>query len=239
MRIILAVFLFMLAACGPIAVNTTQHQMFDAEARRAFQPEYRIGRGDELEVKFTFNPEMNEKVPVRPDGRISLPLAKQIMVAGLTTAELEEILRQKYAAELKRPDVTVVMRGFHGQKVFVDGEIGRPGLVPIMEPMNLMELIAQAGGLKETARIHEILIIRRTKEKPQVTIVDFEKALDNTDMSQNIYLMPSDIVYVPRSRIANVNLWVDQYLRRMIPFTLPQVIPTPSYILQQGSPPVY
>jgi protein involved in polysaccharide export with SLBB domain len=229
----------MLVGCGPVAVSTTQHHLFDREAKLGSQPEYRIGVGDELEIKFLHNPEMNERVPVRPDGRISMPLAKQVVAAGLTPGELENLLYQRYAPELKKPDVTVMVRGFYAQKIWVDGEVSRPGLVPMMGSMSVLQAIANAGGFRETARLSEVLVIRRTQEKPLVTILDLEAARNNTDMSQDIYLMPSDIVFVPRSKIANLNLWVDQYIRRLIPFSLPQVIPTPSYIFQSGSAPVY
>ncbi len=230
---------FVLAACGPIAVNTVQHHVLDTQARAALQPEYRIGAGDELEIKFLHNPEMNERVPVRPDGRISVPLAKQIVAAGLTPGELENLLYQKYAPELKKPDVTVIVRRFEAQRIFVDGEVARPGLVPMMGPVTALQAIAQAGGFKETARVHEVLLIRQTREKPIVALLNMEEALKNSDMSQDVYLMPSDILFVPRSKIANVDLWVDQYIRRLIPFSLPQVIPAPSYIYSSGSAPVY
>jgi protein involved in polysaccharide export with SLBB domain len=229
--VLLAVF-----SCGPIAVNTTPSAVLTAETRSVSAMPYRIGPGDDLEIKFTYNPELNERVPVRPDGRISVPLAKQIVAAGLTTEELESLLQQKYTPELKKPDVTVIVRGFYAQTVICDGEVGRPGAVPLMKPMTVMELIAQSGGFKESARTNEVIVIRRTTARPIVAVINLDKARDNSDMSQDIQVIPSDIVYVPRSPIANVDLFVDQYIRRLIPFSLPEVIPTPSYIYQQGSP---
>ncbi len=223
-------------ACGPIAVNTTDHSLLDTEAKISSMPEYRIGVGDELDIKFAYNPELNERIPVRPDGRISVPLAKQIKVAGLTTQELEDFLGKKYATELKRPEVTVIVRGFNAQKVFVDGEVTRPGLVPLMGPLTALQSIAQSGGFRDTARVTQVIVIRRTKEKPVVSIIDLKKARSNKDISQDVLLMPADIVYVPRSKIANVDLFVDQYIRRMIPFPLPSVIPTPSYVYPATAP---
>ena len=127
---------FVASGCSPIAVNTVDHHLFNEEAMLSSQPEYRIGIGDELQIKFAYNSELNEEhIPVRPDGRISVPLAKQIKAAGLTTqSSSKDILSQKYAAELKRPEVTVIVRGFNAQRVFVDGEINRPGLIPLMGP---------------------------------------------------------------------------------------------------------
>lgn len=232
---------FIPLACGPVAMNTIDHQALDNEARISSQPEteYRIGVGDELDIKFAYNPELNERLPVRPDGRISVPLAKQVMAAGLTTQELEDLLGKKYATELKRPEVTVIVRSFNAQKVFVDGEVFRPGLVPLMGPLTAIDSIAQCGGFRDTARLTEILVIRRTKEKPAVTIINLKEFRQNKDITQDILLMPFDIVYVPRSKIANIDLFVDLYIRRMIPFPLPQVIPTPTYVYPAYSAPAY
>ena len=161
----------------------------------------RLGIGDELEIKFAYNPELNlEHIPVRPDGRISIPLAKQIKVAGLTTQQVEDILVQKYATELRKPEVTVIVRGFNAQRVFVDGEVNRAGLIPLMGPLTALQSIAMSGGFKDTARVTEVIVIRRTQDKPIVSIIDLEKARENKDMTQDVYLMPSDIVYVPRSQ---------------------------------------
>lgn len=228
-------------ACSPVAINTTDHQALDREARVSSQPEteYKIGVGDELDIKFAYNPELNERLPVRPDGRISVPLAKQIMAAGLTTQELEDLLGKKYETELKRPEVTVIVRSFNAQKVFVDGEVFRPSLVPLMGPLTALQAIVQCGGFKDTSRLTEVLVIRRTKEKPIVSIIDLKKFRHNTDISQDILLMPFDIVYVPRSKIAEVDVFVDLYIRRLIPFPLPQVIPTPTYVYPAYAAPGY
>ncbi len=237
----LLIIAFVPIACGPVAINTVDHQVLDQEARISAQPEreYRIGVGDELDIKFAYNPELNERLPVRPDGRISVPLAKQVMAAGLTTQELEDILSKKYATELKRPEVTVIVRGFNAQKVFVDGEVFRPGLVPLMGPVTALQAIDQCGGFRDTSRLTEVLVIRRTQEKPQVTIINIKNFRHNIDPSQDIRLMPFDIVYVPRSKIAEVDLFVDMYIRRMIPFPLPQVIPTPTYVYPAYAAPAY
>ena len=101
--------------------------------------------------------------------------------------------------------------------------------MPLTGPLTVMQAIAMAGGLKESARRTQVLVIRQNPEGPSFTaVMDLTKAIDGTDKSQDISLMPYDIVYVPRSAIANVDVWVDQYVRRMLPFPLPSPIPTPT-----------
>lgn len=150
--------------------------------------------------------------------------------AGLTPDGLKDSLKRKYeATELRNVEIAVVVRSFSHQKVFVDGEVGSPRLVPIMGQMTVMQAIAQSNGMKESARRNEVIVIRRGRDhKPIITTVNLEKVLDGTDLNQDILLMPFDIVYVPRSPIANVDLWVDQYVRRLLPFALPSPVPTPT-----------
>jgi protein involved in polysaccharide export with SLBB domain len=185
------------------------------------EKEYRLQVGDQLDIKFFYNHELNEQVTVRPDGRISLQLAHEIMVAGLTPMELTELLTKKYASELKKPEITVIVRSFGGQKVYVDGEVAKPGMVPLVGTVTLLQALSQAGGVKDSARTTEVIVIRRGADnQPLVITVNLDKTISGIDMSQDIILRPFDIIYVPKSAIANVNKWVDQYIRRNIPISI-------------------
>lgn len=180
--------------------------------------DYKIQVGDTLDIKFFYHPELNESVVVRPDGRISLQLVHEVQVSGLTPERLRENLRGKYEAQISKPEIAVIVRSFSSQKIYVDGEVVKPGLISLTGPMTILQSIASAGGIKETARLDEVVIIRRGPEnRPFSTVVNVEKVINGDDLGQDILLGPADIVYVPRSPIANVNLWVDQYIRKNIP----------------------
>jgi protein involved in polysaccharide export with SLBB domain len=179
---------------------------------------YLIQIGDQLDIKFFYNPTLNEQVTVRPDGRISLQLIQEVTVVGLTAAALTAELIERYSVDLRQPQVTVIVRGFGAQRVFVDGEVGRPGMVPILGPVTVLQAIAQAGGLKNTARESEIIVIRRNEANaPVARQINLKKALNGSDARQDISLAPFDIVFVPRSRMSNVNVWMDHYIRQNIP----------------------
>ncbi len=183
-------------------------------------PPYIIHPGDTLDIKFFYNKELDEQVMVRPDGRISLQLVHDVMAAGLSTDELVKILSIKYEPYLKEPEISVIVKKFDAQKVYVDGEVYRPGMVEMGGYMDVMQAIASAGGMKESALEDEILIIRHNGlAKPLVIKVDLAKAKE-MDTSQNIRLQAYDIVYVPKSAIAHVNTWVDLYIRKNIPINL-------------------
>jgi polysaccharide biosynthesis/export protein len=222
-KVIAANFLFLLLlliACTPVVKNPTPLSQHSIQTSPYTEQEYRIQVGDQLDIKFFYNPELNEQVTVRPDGRISLQLVREIMTAGLTPAELTDLLTKKYAKELKMPEVTVIVRSFGSQRVYVDGEVAKPGIVPLVGFVTVLQAISQAGGLKDTARRGEVIVIRHgTANKPIALTVNVERIIDGTDMRQDIPLKPFDIVYVPKSPIANVNVWVDQYIRKNIPIS--------------------
>jgi protein involved in polysaccharide export with SLBB domain len=125
-------------------------------------------------------------------------------------------LRKKYDKELKNPEVTVIVRSF-GSRVYVDGEVKKPGELELLRPLTVMQAIARADGLTDRAW-KEALIIRRIKgREPIVMKLDLSDVLTGKDFSQDVGLVPFDIVYIPRSPIANINLWVHQYIRLNIP----------------------
>ncbi len=177
--------------------------------------------GDQLDVKFFYNPELNEQVSIRPDGRISLQLVHEIMAVNLTPQELTDLLTKKYAPDLKKPEIAVIVRSFSAQKIYVDGEVAKAGMFPLIGFMSVLQAISQAGGVKDSARTTEVIVIRRGPDNKRLVIpVILDKAIDGTDMSQDIALRPFDIVFVPKSPIANVNVWVDQYVRKNLPIYL-------------------
>ena len=216
----LMIFALMLSACGSAVVKPSSLEQANAISTQAAGAEYRLQPGDELDIRFYYNPELNSSVLIRPDGRISLPLANEVQAAGQTPAQLAQRLRTSYEQELRRPELTVIVRSFNSQKVFVGGEVASPGVIQALGPLTVLQSVTQAGGFKETARLHEVLIIRRDPSVPDPIVipVDIAAVVDGSRTGQDIALLPFDIVYVPKSDIANVNKFVDQYIRQNIPF---------------------
>ena len=184
-------------------------------------PAYVIQPGDEIDVKFFYNPLLDESVTVRPDGRISLQLVQEVPAASLTTSELSAVLKEKYSPHLRDPEISVIVRSFDSRRVYVDGEVVQPGMVEMGGGLTIMQAIASVKGLKDSARRSEVLIIRRNNlKRPFVLTIDVDAAMDGTDVTQDVVLEPYDIVYVPKSAIAHVNTFVDLYIRKNIPFDL-------------------
>jgi protein involved in polysaccharide export with SLBB domain len=182
-------------------------------------PEYFIQPGDELDIKFFYNPILNEAIVVRPDGKISLQLVDEVRAAGLTPAQLDDVLTQKYAKELKKPAVTVIVRSFTGWQVYVGGEVNTPGLINLAVGMTALQAVINAGGLRETAEPTGAIVIRKGRDnKPIPFRVDLNETIYGKGDTSNFQLKPSDIVYVPKSSIAKANKFVNQYIERLLLF---------------------
>jgi len=180
----------------------------------AVEQDYRLHVGDKLTVKLFYNPDLNQEVVVRPDGKISLLLVQEINVIGMTPSELTAALTEKYAKHLNEPEVAVIVSSFAGNKVYVGGEVGQPGTKELVGPTTVLNAVAMSGGFKETARTNEVIVLRRgPDQQPFLITLDSEKAMKGIDVKQDIYLQPYDMVLVPRSNIADVNLWINQYIR--------------------------
>jgi len=183
--------------------------------------EYRIQPGDQLDIKLFYNPELNEQLTVRPDGRITLQLVNDVVAAGLTPAQLTAVLTKAYSGELRNPKVAVIIKTSVADRVYVDGEVTRAGLIPLTGPTTILQSISQAGGIKESANPEEVILLRKMEDnKVTAYRVKINETFNGAGANQEIYLKPNDIVYVPKSTIANVNTWVDMYIRKNIPIPL-------------------
>lgn len=182
---------------------------------------YHIAVNDELNFRFFYLPELNTVVTVRTDGRVSLPLVGEVPVDGLTVAELTERVEHLMSAHVRRPQVMVNVQGGTSQKVFVGGEVTRPGVQPLQGPLTVLQAVMVAEGLKDSAQPSHVIVLRRGPAGTRMVLpVDLSAAMNGSDVSQDVLLQAYDAVIVPRSGIADLGLWVDQYVKRVIPFSL-------------------
>ena len=183
--------------------------------------DFLLAPGDLLDLTFFYNPDLNqEELIIRPDGKISLPLIPTVSAAGKNPEQLESELDFLYSEQLGQRDITVVVKTLAPRYVFVDGEVGEAGIVELANPMTALQAIAFAKGFEDSGRKDSVLVIRRTVEKNMVVKIDLLSALNGTDASQDLMLQPYDIVFVPKTTIANVNVWMDKYVRLNLPIPL-------------------
>ena len=203
-----------LVACTPAAPKLT------AEAVPGGVPltsEHMLAPGDEFEIRFPFYPDMNDRVLVGPDGRLSLQLVNTVEVGGLTVAEATRLLNQRYAQVLRDPQLNITMRTYAPEEIFVDGWVANPGIVRSDVPLTVSRAIAQAGGVKSGAHSGAILVLRRT---PDGVVHYYQVALGNfagASTGEDPMLSSYDVVYVPAGVLGSISDFLANYLKN-VPF---------------------
>jgi protein involved in polysaccharide export with SLBB domain len=178
---------------------------------------YLIQPGDQLNIEFYLNPEFNDDVTVRPDGLITLRIVGDVKAWGLTPAQLAVNLDHAYSSELRSPDAVVHVKNMPNREVYVEGQVLKPGAFPLEGGMTTIQAISEAGGLTDEAANHAVLIRRDACGQPSGIKIDVKDAMKHPEHDQDLALMPRDVIVVPRSKIANVDLFVKQYIQGLIP----------------------
>jgi polysaccharide export outer membrane protein len=177
-----------------------------AESTRAITPAvsgaatpagYVIGPEDVLTIMFWKDKDMSGDVVVRPDGKISTPLLNDIQAAGLTPDELRVRINQEASNYLEDPNATVVVKQINSRKVFITGEVEKPGAYTLAGPMTVLQLIANAGGFKEYAQRDHIVIMRSESGRQVQLAFDYTEVVRCKKLQQNVELRPGDTVVVP------------------------------------------
>ena len=166
----------------------------------ASNSQYRIGAGDVLSI--TVWNEAAASVPsgvvVRPDGKISLPLVKELDALGLTPKELEKILTAKLERFIHAPDVSVVVKEIRSKKVYLVGAVSKVGAVSMQSSMTVLQVLAEAGGPTDFAKKKKIYILRTENGKQVKLPFDYAAVIKGEHMEQNIVMMPDDTIVVPQ-----------------------------------------
>jgi protein involved in polysaccharide export with SLBB domain len=186
-----------------------------ALSKKAATPSYVIESGDDLTVRFYFNPQFDEDVRVRPDGKISLSPVGDLDAEGNTPYALSQKITTAFGQFLAKPTAVVVVRRFANARAFIAGEVHRPGLIDMQSGrQSVLQGIANSGGVTDSATLKQVILVRKlpNQTKPLVMQLNLINALDGTDPIQDVMLMPNDTVYVPRSGVASLNLAMRQYI---------------------------
>ncbi len=194
-------------AAGPMLVSGCGSPYPVAPARlaesQAVTPDYLIGPGDQLQINVWGQSELSASVPVRPDGRLTMPLIEDIEAAGKTPAMLGRDIEGQLADLIQDPVVTVIVSGFAGtfqQQVRVVGEATTPTAVPYVADMTMLDLMIQVGGLREFAAGNRAVLIRSENGGTSAYTVRLSDLLEDGDISANVPMVPGDVVIVPQSR---------------------------------------
>jgi len=148
-----------------------------------------------LHILVWAEPQLTETAVVRPDGKVSLPLVSELNVAGLTPEAVQQTLTEQLIEFVRKPRVTVTVQEIHSRMVYITGEVQRPGAYPLLDVMNVVQLVARSGGLTDFAKQKQVYVLRAVNSAR--VNVNYEKVLKGQAPQQNVELAPGDTVVVP------------------------------------------
>lgn len=183
---------FIGCASAPVASNRASD---NSVAPTLSGPQYRIGAEDVLRISVWDNKELTIDAVVRPDGKISFPLIQDVQAEGLTAAALGDVIHQKLLPFIKDPQVSVIVTQVNGPKIFVIGNVTRPGQYPLRSDMSVLQALSLAGGFTTFASPKNIKVVRNIEGKQDVRKVNYYSMIDGGD--GNYLLRPGDLIVVP------------------------------------------
>ncbi len=160
--------------------------------------DYEIGAGDVLHISVWREPDASvQSAVVRPDGKISMPLLKEVPVLGLTVVQAEQLITGELTKFLPAPDVTIVVQAINSKKIYINGAVKKEGPIPYTYRMTVLQAITEAGGLTDYAKRKKIYVLHDENGRQFTFSFDYDAVLKGQHMETNIYLTPGDMVVVP------------------------------------------
>jgi polysaccharide export outer membrane protein len=201
MKNIYLIFSMLLITISIAACSSNKAVEAPAAADAAVLAEYKIGVGDALAVNVWRNPELSLNVPVRPDGKISMPLIGDIVAADLTTEQLSQNITKSLTTFIRSPQVTVIVvnpsSSDFQRRVRITGAVSNPQSIPYREGMTVLDLVLLAGGPNQFASANKAKLYRKVNGELKVYPIKLDDLINDGDVATNYALQPSDIVTVP------------------------------------------
>ncbi|HEY4741232.1 MAG TPA: polysaccharide biosynthesis/export family protein [Candidatus Acidoferrales bacterium] len=169
----------------------------DARKPATEDPNYTIGPQDVLDISVWKEPELTRSVPVRPDGKISLPLLNDVQAAGLTPSQLAAQITTNLKKFVTAPQVTVIVTAINSQRVFIIGEVLRPGAFPLLPGMTVLQALSSAGGFTQFASLGKIYVLRNENGTQTKHPFNYKAAINGKQVDQNFLLKAGDQIVVP------------------------------------------
>lgn len=179
-------------------------------------PRYVLCPADELLVRFPDDPNLNQEVRIRADGKITLPYVGEVAAAQRSPEEVTADLTQRYQGVLKNVSLAVIVKEEAGRRVFIGGEVRTPGVLPLYGAQTLTQALFEAGGVTGQGRADEVVVLR-VRPGDATYLLKTNVAHILSGQERDVRLEPYDIVYVPETAITKLNRFVDQYITRMLP----------------------
>ncbi|HEY6182128.1 MAG TPA: polysaccharide biosynthesis/export family protein [Terriglobales bacterium] len=159
--------------------------------------DYKIGPQDVLRIDVWKEPDISRTIPVRPDGKITVPLLNDVQAAGLTAMQLAASLRDSLSKYLTNPQVTVTVTEINSRRVYITGEVVRAGALPLLPGMTVLQALSSSGGFTQFAKTKNIYVLRTEDGKQVKHPFNYKEVVKGNLQDQNILLQPGDVIVVP------------------------------------------
>jgi len=169
----------------------------EPSATLAVDSDYKIGPQDVIRIDVWKEPDISRTIPVRPDGKISVPLLNDVQASGLTAMQLGASLREGLSKYLTNPQVTVTVTEINSRRVYLTGEVNRPGALPLLPNMTVLQALSSAGGFTQFAKLKSIYIMRTENGKQVKHPFNYKEVVKGNLSEQNILLQPGDVIVIP------------------------------------------
>ena len=209
--ILSALFLVVSICGGGMAASAPQPQ-----TNPTVPDNYVIGPGDQIEVNVFGEPDLTRTVTIKPDGIIALPLINQVTATGKTAAQLEAELTRLYSKYLKKPSISVLVRQFRTNPIYVMGEVSKPGRYDLTYEMTFLDALTLAGGGTDKANLDGAQLVRVENGKSKAIPIKANQMIQGKAATPNLKLQPGDLVYVPRRGMGIMDILNNIGVLRMI-----------------------
>jgi polysaccharide export outer membrane protein len=185
------------AAAPNPAVATSSPKTGATSGVVATDPDYKIGPMDVLRIDVWKEADISRIVPVRPDGKISLPLLNDMQAAGLTTLQLSAVIADGLKEYITNPQVTVSVSEINSRRVYITGEVTHPGAIPLLPNMTVLQALSSAGGFTQFAKLKGIYVLRTENGKKVKYPFSYKDVVAGRKQEQDVELQPGDVIVVP------------------------------------------
>jgi polysaccharide biosynthesis/export protein PslD len=224
-------FFSLLSACASTVAVPPAQPRGDATFQTAgnfLDARYLLEPGDTIKIHYLYHPELDRTEVVRPDGKIRISSDQEVQAAGLSTAQVAAKCKSLVAKQLRDPEVGVSILQYAERSVYVAGEVGKPGPIPYRRDLTPLQALVQAGGVLPTGLADSVVLVRPVAGGRSTVSRTLDIRRDVLEgVRDPVHLAPHDILYVPKSSVAEADVWVDQHVTQMLPFlhTGPRVTP--------------
>jgi len=189
--------------------SARRDEISDRPVLQQRNPRYQLCHGDTFDLSFPFTPEFNQSVTVHPDGFITLAGLGDLYVLGKTVPELRDLLKTAYAKILHDPVINVVLKDFEKPYFIAGGQIGHPGKYELRGDTTLTQALQIAGGFNENSKHSQVLLFRRvSSDWAEVKVFNVKKMLQGENLSEDLYLRPGDMFFVPQNSISKIRKYL-------------------------------